>query len=167
MSDCERFSQIAQDKWVTVSKSLRSLMTNEKLWANCSGCSWQMSNRERNAQVDHDKRATVSKSLRLLFRSQKMSDLLKRNLIISYFYVRFLKSFCKLKKRCSFSLFGDNRERITQVAHQKWANEQIAHFFGANCSFAHLLQKTCNLLRKQMSKFPTLQTGITHWSEIL
>ena len=55
MSDCERFAQIAQDKWATVSESLRSLKTNERPWANRSGRSWQMSHRERFAQVAHDK----------------------------------------------------------------------------------------------------------------
>ena len=30
MSDCERFAQIAQDKWATVSDSLRSHMINER-----------------------------------------------------------------------------------------------------------------------------------------
>ena len=55
MSDCERFAQITHDKWVTVSKSLRSLKTNEWPWANRSGCSWQMSDHERFAQVTHDK----------------------------------------------------------------------------------------------------------------
>ena len=39
MSNCERFPQITQDKWVIVSESLRSLMTNERLWAICLGCS--------------------------------------------------------------------------------------------------------------------------------
>ena len=33
------FAQIAQIKWETVSDSLRSLRTNEWLWANRSGCS--------------------------------------------------------------------------------------------------------------------------------
>ena len=37
MSDCERFAQIAQDKWATVSESLRSLKTNERPWAIRSG----------------------------------------------------------------------------------------------------------------------------------
>ena len=36
ISDCERFTQIAQEKWATVSELLRSLMTN----AICSGPSW-------------------------------------------------------------------------------------------------------------------------------
>ena len=45
MSNCERFTHIAQDKWADVSESLRSLKTNEWPWANRSGRSWQMSNR--------------------------------------------------------------------------------------------------------------------------
>ena len=40
MSNCDRFAQVAQDKWATVSKSLKLLMTNERPWAIRSGCSW-------------------------------------------------------------------------------------------------------------------------------
>ena len=47
MSDCEWFAQIALDKWVIVSESLRSLMSKEQLWVNRSGCSWQKSNHEQ------------------------------------------------------------------------------------------------------------------------
>ena len=49
-----------------------------------------------------------------------------------------------------------DHERIPQVAHQKWANEWIAHFFEP---IAHLLifgQKTSDSLRKPMSEFPAL-----------
>ena len=49
-----------------------------------------------------------------------------------------------------------DHERIAQVAHQKWANEWIAHFFER---IAHLLifgQKTSDSLRKLMSKFKAL-----------
>ena len=42
MSDCDQFDQISQDKWATVSESLRSLILKERPWANHSGCSWQM-----------------------------------------------------------------------------------------------------------------------------
>ena len=31
MSDCEEIAQVAQDKWATVSKMLRSLWTNEQI----------------------------------------------------------------------------------------------------------------------------------------
>ena len=43
MSNCEWLAQIAQDKWTTVTKSLRSLKTNERPWASRSGCSEEMS----------------------------------------------------------------------------------------------------------------------------
>ena len=65
MSDCDRFTQIAQDKWATVSELLRSLRGNE-------------SNRERIAQVAQDKWAYVSDSLRLLMINERMSDSLKK-----------------------------------------------------------------------------------------
>ena len=50
MSDCERFTQIAQDKWATVSELLRF--------------SKEMNGREQIAQVAQDNWATVSNSLR-------------------------------------------------------------------------------------------------------
>ena len=49
------FTKIAQDKWANVRDPLRSLRTNEQLWANCSGHSWQMSECERFAQVAQEK----------------------------------------------------------------------------------------------------------------
>ena len=69
------FAHFAQINWGTVSDSLRSLKTNELLWANRSGRSRQMSNAERIVQVAHDKWATVSDSLRSLMINMQMSDL--------------------------------------------------------------------------------------------
>ena len=43
MSDCERFTQIAQDKWVIVRELLRSLRGNEQPWGTRSGRSEEMS----------------------------------------------------------------------------------------------------------------------------
>ena len=74
MSNCEQFTQIAQVKWVTVSESLRLLISKEQLWANCSGCLPKMSN--------------VSESLRLLTKNERMSELLvflSKSLIRSFF----------------------------------------------------------------------------------
>ena len=54
-------------------------------------------------------------------------------------------------------------ERIAQVAHQKWANEWIAHFFE---QIAHSLifgQKTSNSFGNQMSEFPALEPGFPTW----
>ena len=100
------FAQITQIKWATVSDSLRSLRTNEWLWANRSGCSWQISNCEQFSQVAHYKWAN-----RLFFwanRLQKMSSLLKNCWLKSYLLVRFFYIFCKFKKTRairSFTLF--------------------------------------------------------------
>ena len=158
MSNCEQFPQIAQDKWATVSKSLRSFMSKEQLCANCSDCSWQKSNRERFAQVAHDKWENeqiahfFQRIAHSLFRSPKTSDSLKKCWLKSYFWnVLYI-----LKKRgdslipsllmsdVSKSLRSLSKneqfEGITQVLHQKRAtmsdslrsitkNEQIARFF--------------------------------------
>ena len=79
MSDCEGFSQIAQDKWATMSESLRSLKTNERPWANLSGCSWKWAN--------------VSDLLRLLKINERFAQniLAKKSKILffSMFYIRF------------------------------------------------------------------------------
>ena len=78
MSDCERFAQIAQDKWATVSECLRSLRGYEQLWANRSGGSEEMSDREWITQVAQDKWATLSDSLRSLRGNEQMINLLKK-----------------------------------------------------------------------------------------
>ena len=79
MSDCERFAQIAQDKWATLSELLRSLRGNEQLWAIRSGRAEEMSN--------------VSESLILLTKNERMSDSLKKFWLkkskILFYYVLF------------------------------------------------------------------------------
>ena len=75
------FTQI---KLATVSNLLRSLKTNEQLWANRSGRLWQMNDCERFAQVANDKWANEQIArffegiAHSLFRSQKTSDSLKK-----------------------------------------------------------------------------------------
>ena len=64
MSHCERFPQIAQDKWATMSESLRLLRGNERLWAIRSGRSEEMSD--------------VSESLISFTKNERMSDSLKK-----------------------------------------------------------------------------------------
>ena len=56
MSDCERISQVAHDKWANMSDSLRSLRRNVRSWANRSGRSLKMSkwtNRSLFEQIAH------------------------------------------------------------------------------------------------------------------
>ena len=50
-----------------------------------------------------------------------------------------------------------NCEQITQVAHQKWANDWIAHFFERIAHSLFFGQKTSDLLVNQMSEFPALE----------
>ena len=64
MSNCERFAQIAQDKWATVIELLRLLRGNERPWAIRSGRSEEMSD--------------VSKSFISLTKNERMSDLVKQ-----------------------------------------------------------------------------------------
>ena len=52
-----------------------------------------------------------------------------------------------------------DRERLAQdahVAHQKWANEQIARFFDQIAHSLIFTQKTSDSLRKPMSEFSAL-----------
>ena len=97
-------------------------------------------------------------------------------------YCMFLQFFWSLKKKkkiCSFLLSKvseslrllrtnewpwairsegmSDHERIAQVAHQKWANEQITHFLSKSLICSLFWHKTSNSLRNWMSKFPTLK----------
>ena len=53
--------------------SLKSLRTNEQMWAIFSGCSGQMSDCEQIAQVAHDKWANVSNLLRSLRTNERIT----------------------------------------------------------------------------------------------
>ena len=108
MSDCEWFAQIAQDKWATMSESLRLFRGNERPWANPSGCSRQMRDRERFAQVTHDKWVNERLAPKSLAKKSKI-------LFFSTFYIH------KKMRIRSFPLFGERCEWIAQVAHQQWA----------------------------------------------
>ena len=123
-----------------VSNSLRSLKTNERPWANRSGCSEEMINRERIAQVAQDKWATMRDLLRSLRGNERMGDLLKKcwlkNLksCFTMFYLRFLKKIEKMSKSLISSFLvsdvseslislksNEQCERIAHFALQKWA----------------------------------------------
>ena len=148
MSDCEQFAQIAQDQWATVSDLLRFLRTDEWLWTNRSGRSWQKSNREGIAQVaqDNDKRKTLSNSLMI---KEQMSESLiiflanhsfalwltknkrfaQKNVNTIVFFVRFLKtsdllipSF--LKSYVSKSAAHEKRVTVNKSLRSLTKNEQ-------------------------------------------
>ena len=135
------FAHFAQIKWAPVSNSLRSL-TNERLWANRSGRSEEMSDSERIAQVAQDKWATLSDSLRSLKKRQRkwanerfaQKNLPKKSKIL--FLVCFIYDFKKRKKiekwvNRSFFLISSfllsNVSDLLTMAHFFWA-------MWANCS---------------------------------
>ena len=143
MSDCEQFAQITQDKWATVSESLRLLMTNE-LMSELLVC--------------------LSESLVRAFAQKKQGDHLKKLTKI----IIFVTFFVLLNAHSLF--FNEQCERIAQVSHKKWGmwanrsgrSPKISEWanwsiFWANRSLAHyslsFLQKTSDLLRKPMSEF--------------
>ena len=100
---CERITQVAHQKWATMSDSLRSLRGNERSWANHSG---------RSSKISEWVNRSFFWANRLFahFWAKKMSD----SLIPSFF-----KSDVSESLRCSWQ--KSDCERIAQVAHQKWA----------------------------------------------
>ena len=97
------FAHFVQIKWATVSDSLRSLKTNEQLWANRSGRSYQKRDRE---QIAHDKWGTGTVLLRSLTKNERFAQqfLAKKSKILffSMFYIRF---YLKKWANPSFPLF--------------------------------------------------------------
>ena len=59
-----------------------------------------------------------------------------------------------IRSGCSEEM--SDREQIAQVAHQKWANEWIAHFFERIADSLIFGQKTSDSLGNQMSEFLAL-----------
>ena len=138
MSNCEWFTQITQDKWATVSYSLRSLITKEQPCAivHIAHDKWAheriacfLANRSFALLLTKNEQFAQKNWQKLyflhifctFFSFKKTSD----SLIPSFLMIdlsKLLRSLTK-NKRC---------ERIAQVAHQKWANslvfEQIARF---------------------------------------
>ena len=179
------FAQIAQIKWATVSDLLRSLKTNERLWANGSGRSCQKSDWEWIAQVAHDKWSTVSNSLRLIHDNwvneqiayffwanclfalfslllSKNEQFAKKIWLKSYFFVCFF-----LNEQFNQSLFFNEWcEQIAQVTHQKWA-------MWANCTrrspkmsvherYAQVAHQKWATLSKSLRRSPKMSEWLNH-----
>ena len=122
ISECERFAQVTQDKWATVSESLRSLMTNEGMWAIRSGCSGQMS-KWANRSVFW---ANRSCSLLLKKMNNSLKKIWKNRILVRFhiFWKFFLKNahsfWAKWANRSSRSGQMSDRERFAQVAQKEW-----------------------------------------------
>ena len=120
MRDCEQIAQVAHEKCATVSNLFRSLIKNERLRESLIF----------SEQIVHSH-----------FWSQQTNHSFKSFWLKSYFLYIFVKWVI-----CSFPLFNERCERITQFAHQKWAtmsnlltkNEWMSEslVFSANRSFS-------------------------------
>ena len=136
------FAHFAQIKWVTVRASLRSLKTNERLWANRSGCSEEMSDHERYIQVAQrewkicwkyfGKKNLKSCFKYVLYTIKKKSFWKMSELLIFAHFIFFGERCERFAHNRSFPLSdvsvslrsltkNEQCEQITQVAHQKWA----------------------------------------------
>ena len=170
---------------------LRSLKSNEQLWAIPSDYSGQMRDCERIVQVTHVKKATVSESLRSLKTNERISESFvfseqithllfcsQKPAIFSNFFltkIKFLKRFLSIffkQAICSFPLFNEGMSNVSESLRSFTKNEWPCGILSglspkmskwANCLFFeqidHLLifsQKKSYLLRKPMSEFPTL-----------
>ena len=101
----------------------------------------------------------------VLYTIKKIIEKMSESLISSFLVSFVSESLISLKSneqpwaiRLGRSEEMSNCERIAQVAHLKWANEWISHFFER---IVHLLifgQKTSDSLGNQMSEFPALST---------
>ena len=185
MSKCEWFAQVPQDKWATVNKSLRSLITNEQMWAICSGSSGQMSE-SLTFWANHSLAHFFEQIPHFSLLRTKNDWFAKKNLKKFIFFLRFysfLKFFKKQKirsfllRKVSESLRSlrtnewqwasrsegmSDRERITQVAHQKLAKEWIIHVLRESLICSLFWQKICDLLRNSMKEVLSLQ-DTTNW----
>ena len=155
MSDCERFAHIAQDKWATVSESLRLIRGNERM-------------------SDLLKKICLQKSKILFFNFFSM-------FYIHFFWKNeqiphFLLLVSKVSQSLTWLTKNERCERIAQVTHQKratmsdslrsltenerpWANRS-----GGSPKMSESLvflskffrKKKSHSLRKPMSEFPAL-----------
>ena len=152
MSHCEQIAQVAQRQWTTVSESLRSLRGNEHPWANHTGSSEEMS--EWEIHLKHFGYKNLKSCFYLVsFIYDKKKKILKKEWIAHF--RSFPLFWWAIRSRSLIS--SEQYERIAQVAHQKWANEWIDHFFERIAHSLIFRQKTSNLLGKLMSEVPALK----------
>ena len=113
MSKCEQFAEVAQDKWATLSESLRSFMTNEQMWAIRSGCSGQMSEWANGIVF-------LSKSLIFSFAHKKWA-ICSTKFEKTYFLGNLLHFFYKFFKKAKVSLIPSEQNSKSEI---RWANSQ-------------------------------------------
>ena len=142
MSDCERFAQIARDKWATVRKSLRSLKTNERPWAIRSGFSEEMSDLLKKCWLKKSKILFYYVLLNFFFLWANSSF----SLISSFLWAMWMsRSFCSnqmsdvseslISLRGNEQLWANHSGHSRQMSDHEWF-AQVAQRKGANERFA-------------------------------
>ena len=123
----ERFAQIAQDKWATVSELLRSLKTNEQPWAIHSGYLEKWAN-QRFVQKIWLKKSKILIYYVLFKVFKKKFEKVSKLLIFAYFlffgeWCEWIAHFAQIKwvMRANLSPKMSNHEQFAQVAQRKWA----------------------------------------------
>ena len=192
MSNCEQCAQVAQDKWATVSESLRLLMKNERF-----------------AQVTQDKWANERSTLffeqiahfsLLLTKNEQCTQKNSKKSYFLYVFYSFFGSFLKKQTICSFLLnkVSESRrslraneqpwgirsgwpegmsdcEQIAQVTHQKWAKEQIAPlicslFWQENKQFAAKFDERIPnpgfVVQKRQACRSPIKSNALHWRTV-
>ena len=119
MSDCERITQVAHDKWANVSDSLRSLRTNEQI----AHFSLSLTKNERFAKKIRKKSYFLYVFYRFFW------SFLKNQTICSFFLSKVSNSLRLLRR--NKRLWGNRSGRSPKLS--KWTNRSLCW---ANCSLA-------------------------------
>ena len=166
-SDCERFAQVAHDKKAAISGSLSLLLAKEQPYAICSGQKSDMSKlllllmtKEQHEWFARDSNKSLSKM------RDTLENIVKNHIIYMFwpFFPLFMPKGESLLLFLAQSLFLKSDMSDSIMSLFTWEH------LWANCSgrslqknhrkryaqFALLLTKTSDLLKKTMSKFPTL-----------
>ena len=163
MSNCEQIAQFAHDKWVNVSDLLRLLMTNERMSKSLGFFIANSSFSLLLTKFEQFTQNFLNKIKFLYIFYSCLKSFLKKQKIRSFLLSEVSKLLRSLRTNdqpwaiCSGCSEGmSNCEQIAQVAHQKRANEQIAHFLSELLICSLFWQKVSDLLQNSMRKFPTL-----------
>ena len=134
MSDCERIAQVAHDKWANVSVSLWSLRTNERIawfFLSKSLISLSLTINEQFPQKNSKDciLCTFLTFFKIFLKKQKIRSFLLSAVSESLRSHRTNERLWVIRSGRSEGM--RDRERITQVAHQKWA-ERSSKIWWAN-----------------------------------
>ena len=144
MSKCEQFTQVTQNKWATVSKLLRSLMTNEWMWAIHSGRS--------------GKKSKLLIFSLLLSKNEWFAQKNMKNRVFCMFFTVFLKfSIKKNQKNCSF-LLSEVSKSLRLLTKNEQMRESLTFLRKSLIHFFYNKQVICSEIPN-----PGVEQAGEHW----